>query len=357
MRTGILYVAAALYAVYRLVRFHPACNQAYAAWLKLTPWTAGKPLPLGPVHPVWQDTVVLAVLGVLAAWRGQAEPWLPAVAFGLVYLGGMTLLLAATQVSTACLVLGFLWPALALPSLSAWWLGLLVLAIIAVIWWGHQKSLRMFPWRLDSASVRLSSRSPETQLQTNVPGLSNHLVTRTFTALGWPYRVLSPKVEGFSVSTLDSFFISLTLGWWFFCASLRVGIPSLPEVILMFAILAAFIRFAIYTSGLAPAFSVRGRIVTGRFIVPGFDKVLVTPLIAVAVAGLGGILIRCSGSWYPVVQCLVIGGVCFVLLSGRPTLKNWILTGEHRYRRPGQRSIRQEVRLMSYSSATSSPRA
>src|SRR5689334_8276086 len=51
IRTGLLAGAAGAYAIYRIWRFHPACNHAYAAWLKLSPWTANRPLPLGPVHP------------------------------------------------------------------------------------------------------------------------------------------------------------------------------------------------------------------------------------------------------------------------------------------------------------------
>ncbi|HEY9508324.1 MAG TPA: hypothetical protein VIV82_00535, partial [Verrucomicrobiae bacterium] len=45
--SSVLILAAGTYAVFRIWRFHPACNHAYAAWLKLSPWTAERPLPLG----------------------------------------------------------------------------------------------------------------------------------------------------------------------------------------------------------------------------------------------------------------------------------------------------------------------
>src|SRR5438309_488176 len=48
IRAGILAGAAGCYAIYRLWRFHPACHQGYAVWLKSSPWTADKGLPLGP---------------------------------------------------------------------------------------------------------------------------------------------------------------------------------------------------------------------------------------------------------------------------------------------------------------------
>ena len=74
IRTTILVIATIAYAFHRLWRFHPACNQAYAAWLKSTPWTANKPLPLGPVHWVWQDAVVLGTLTAIAIWHAGVRP-------------------------------------------------------------------------------------------------------------------------------------------------------------------------------------------------------------------------------------------------------------------------------------------
>jgi len=45
VRAGILGTAAGFYGLYRLWRFHPACNSAYTGWLKTSPWTPRKPLP------------------------------------------------------------------------------------------------------------------------------------------------------------------------------------------------------------------------------------------------------------------------------------------------------------------------
>ena len=95
-RNFILAMAAGCYAVYRLVRFHPVCNRGYRAWMTLSPWTADKPLPLGPVHLVWQDAIVIGALTTIAGWHAHVNPLLPAGVFGLVYGGGMTLLLGIT---------------------------------------------------------------------------------------------------------------------------------------------------------------------------------------------------------------------------------------------------------------------
>ncbi|MGD1086853.1 MAG: hypothetical protein ABSA47_19120, partial [Verrucomicrobiota bacterium] len=66
--------AAALHVLCRLVRFHPALNLRYASWLALSPWTAARPLPIGPIHPVWQDAAVLAILAALARWQAHIDP-------------------------------------------------------------------------------------------------------------------------------------------------------------------------------------------------------------------------------------------------------------------------------------------
>lgn len=132
IRAGILGVAAACYAIFRIWRFHPACNQRYSAWLIATPWTWHKTLPLGPVHPVWQDAVVLGVLAGLARWHAQVDLLIPVIAFGLVYLVFLSCLLAATRTWLPALVLGFLWPSLLLPSVPGW-PGLMIIAAIILV--------------------------------------------------------------------------------------------------------------------------------------------------------------------------------------------------------------------------------
>src|SRR6185503_4170890 len=73
-RTMVLVFAAGSYALYRLWRFHPALNHGYAAWLSISPWTAHKPLPLGPTHLAWQDAVVIGLLAGFAKWHAAVSP-------------------------------------------------------------------------------------------------------------------------------------------------------------------------------------------------------------------------------------------------------------------------------------------
>ena len=63
-KTGLVALSgflAAMYAFYRVWTFHPALRPGYCQWLCGTPWTSRKALPLGPVHLVWQDLLLLAI--------------------------------------------------------------------------------------------------------------------------------------------------------------------------------------------------------------------------------------------------------------------------------------------------------
>lgn len=119
----------------------------------------------------------------------------------------------------------------------------------------------------------------------------------------------------------------MLLGWWTYCAIVGFEFPSSPATILVFAAFATLVRFVVYCSGLGPSFKLWGRLASGRIIVPGFDQVVVTSLIVLAMATAGGVAIRHSGSWYPVASACVVGLLWFTLLGGGPTMRKWILTG------------------------------
>jgi hypothetical protein len=325
----ILGGAAVFYALYRLFRFHPACNWPYAAWLRSSPWTANQPLPLGPVHPVWQDAAVIGVLMVIAKCHARIDPVLPVVAFGLTYLIVMTILMAITRNWPSFLALGFLWPTLMLPCVEGWPTIILVVLLILVIWQGHRKSLRTFPWPFLSKPniTKAASERFGLNFELRVDKLSGGP-----SYLGWPYLVLSPKSERRPITTSISFLMSSLAGWWTYCVIKSSEMESLPELILVFALLSAVIRLAIYCSSIAPPFNVWGRIASGRIVLPGFDKVFLTPLAVVLIGVVGGMAIRRSGLWYAVTESCVIALLWFVLFTGGPTLRNWILTGQLRFR-------------------------
>ena len=71
-------------------------------------------------------------------WTAALAEMAPVV-FGLVYLAAMTLLLAVTRTWIPCLLLGFIWPAPALPVMRGWPTVGIIAALVAVIWYGHRK--------------------------------------------------------------------------------------------------------------------------------------------------------------------------------------------------------------------------
>jgi hypothetical protein len=347
LRCGVLAGMAGLYAIYRLVRFHPACNQGYGMWLKLTPWTAEKPLPLGPVHVVWQDVAMLTLMIAIGWFDGHASPLWVAVAFGSIYLLGLTILLAVTRTWGFCLLLCFLWPALMLPSVRGVPMFVVVGVMFNVAWLGHERSLRSFPWKFLAVTNRPAVTSGLTgvQIELRIPGLTDMASNTMRGSVGWPLIRLGPKLDYYSVSTRAGLLWSLLMGWWTSCFSSGLQTPSFAGFVIAFAVFGALTRFVIYCTPVTPPFSFPARIVSGRLILPGFDRVFVTPMVCVIAGILGAALIRHSGSFYVVVESCVVGLLWLILLNGKPTVKNWLLTGYHRYSVPRiPRGARQAFR-------------
>jgi hypothetical protein len=341
IRGFLIEGAAGAYAVFRLWRFHPACNAAYRDWLRLSPWTAGKPLPAGPVHLVWQDAAVIGALTAINFWHTGLDPFRPAIAFGFTYLVGLTFLLGATRRWWHCLALGFLWPSLMLPELAGDPQAAVLAAIVAVIWHGHRQSLRAFPWEFLKPANR--PMMPIAQMEIRIEPVSGPAAAGARFNLGWPFMVLSPKTCPMSVSLPSTVAWSCLVGWWTFCTIKFAQADPGPEFILVLAIPAAFLRVATFCSNVVPPFNLWGRIVSGRIIVPGFDRVFLTPLAAVLAAILGVIVVHRAGSWYPTAEGGVIAVVVCLVLGGGPSLRNWVLTGELRFRSPNRSSSNKQM--------------
>src|SRR5262249_52085445 len=64
---AILVIGTLSYAAWRVQAYHPLYLPPYQTGLAGTPWTSRQPLPLGPVHLVPQDVLLVAAV-VLSAW-------------------------------------------------------------------------------------------------------------------------------------------------------------------------------------------------------------------------------------------------------------------------------------------------
>jgi hypothetical protein len=319
----ILCTFSVVYAVYRVTGFHPLTLPSYARWLVTTPWTSAKPLPLGPIHLVTQDVLILAG-GVLLAWPvNRLQAFAVAGLFLLVYLIGLAGTLWLTGEKFFAYVVGFgaglmLHLVVNLPAFGA-----ATLATYGIAFWGLRRVLARFPW--GPLPLTFTSKLEKGKYQVGSE------------ELGWPFRVLAPKSVGFQgIQTQDAFFFSLLAGWFFYVVSwlLMAAKDSKPEhaeyalyIFLTFLIPG---RFLIYLSGHLPPISFLGRVALGRWIIPKFDQIFLAPFLALLVGcslpaffGLVGI--------EPILASSLTLSLClFTLLGMGPSLKGWRLTGHHR---------------------------
>lgn len=337
----LLVLAAISYAIFRLVRFHPAFNIRYAAWMRNVPWTPDKPLPLGPIFLVWQDAAILSILCFLA-WRAHFDFTIPLIAFAILYVLGLHIALLVSHTWTHAFLMGFLWPSFFVTNGNGIAIFCIFAALYAVAWLGVRRSLRAFPWKRNEPDVLrdLPADNKKSLLTIEIRLSDNQLSTQTLN-LGWPFYALSPKPLFSSIRTATSLFISLLVGWWVYCATAGMDILLNSALIMLFAVIASFIRTIMYCVGLCTPFNVWGRLATGRFIVPGFDRVFITPLTVIGVAIACNIAISDMHIWSHATGACTVGFLLFMELAGGPTMRNWRLTGQFRHRpitlRPYQR--------------------
>ncbi len=309
---------AILLARYRVVAFHPYFGADYLRWLKATPWTVDKPLPVGPVELVPQD--VLAVGGLMLL--SLAQPQTESIEMLNVFLFAHLLWIVATFWKTGVpgfgyvglLLLGFVPRLWAKP-----WLDLAVLtAIYLVVHEGLWRSLARFPWVTEGSS--------------NERNLALRQEQEFGPACGWPHdRFLRDVKMARWIDRGDALLISMLVGWWAYALEdwIFTRIES-PVMAFLFVQIVMMQRGTLYFRGYAPPISLGGRIATFRWIIPGYDRAFLAFLLALlsfpAVVLVGTSLGMNPRQCNPVIAALVV----FFTLSTPPTLRNWRLTGRHR---------------------------
>jgi hypothetical protein len=320
----LVHLATILYAIHRVVSFHPALNTEYRNWLKTTPWTSRYPLPVGPVQLVAQDVLVIGALAALA-WARHPEISPPHLILRFLFV--YELLLAFTF----C-VLHMVWFAYAI----VFGLGLIVLfwptpqialavaaAFYLVAFVGLRRALDNFEsWELDWISE-----------QTTLVMGQDALDRVRKNILGWPFDIIRPRDVAVSIAYRDGLMLSLLLGWWMYVILQRVNPQARFGANFILVFIAQFAvagRIGTYCWGYAPPISLWGRIFTLRWIIPGYDYVFLAPLLAAGVTGAG---ISVQTLWKAPVEFAApatLALLFIVTLTSAPTLDRWRLTGKHR---------------------------
>jgi hypothetical protein len=326
IRWSVVIAGAAVLGLSRFY-FHPAYRREYRTWLACTPWTMAKPLPLGPVHLIPQDALIVVALMFLMLSTGKVL-LLPAFAFLFAYELAMAMTLFITGQRWAayglvfCLSFG-VW----FVQIEAWGL-VVVMLVYPLAYWAHMQCLTRFPWpKVDFAKEPLLA--PFTNIGTAFVE-SNHAKNQR---LGFPFEYLSPKQNVPSISVAEGTAISLLAGVWAHACLANAPTAEARTAISFFTCIApvtavTVVRLALYCGVYWPPISVFGRLTTGRFIIPRYDRVFVAPLIASIVSIPGCLLFQETSPVWGMPLVLTLG--LWLNLNLGPKLLDWRLTGGHR---------------------------
>jgi len=324
----IIHAAVIAYAIYRVMAFHPVFNSEYRGWLETTPWTSRLPLPVGPVHLVPQDALILGILCGLA-WLGHpgTDLLVLLLKFLFFYELCMGLSFASLRMPWHAYVNGF-----GLGFLCLWWNTPIValktaVALYSISFLGLRRALLHFhEW---SDGGWLGDRQFHTlSLEKKIDLMKQRI-------LGWPFDVLRPKEIAPTLKYRDGIMLSLLVGWWAFVVIHRIKevAHDLTPVMIMVGFACQIIlavRLATYCWGYLPPISIWGRILTLRWIIPGYDRVFVAPLAGLLITVF---TLTAFNHWQIPVDISAPATLTLVLLSTLnlgPSLTAWRLTGKHR---------------------------
>jgi hypothetical protein len=318
-----LRIGAFLLGAYRAIAFHPYFRPNYLRWLKGTPWTVDKPLPLGPVELVPEDALSLGLLALL----GSTLPDFTALYVVNLFLFAHILVSIFTFWKTgamgyaycALLLLGFI------PQLWRWqWVDFAILVVIyLIVHEGLWRALRKFPWQTEGFVRDLGLVTDPTMRNAN-------------TSCGWSFDRLHRDIRmATGINRFDALFGCMLGSWWLFSAISLIADPREHGLVSAIVVIptivgAAVARLLIYARGCWPPISLWGRIRTFRWIIPAYDQIFVGPICSI----LGGFLVLSLMKYrvIPVEVCYPLaGGVAvFLALISPPTLKRFRLVGQHR---------------------------
>jgi hypothetical protein len=355
---GLLLLLMQVYGVYRVIRFHPRLRPGYAAWLRSLPWSPPDPLPLGPVHLVWVDALVFAVLGGLTYWI-YPRPLtllqvLPFIALGSLTFYSLALLLGTLRQTVHVVIVAALLPLLLYPQPRPLQAGLVMLAIYLVLWHAHRRDMAAFPLE----PIRADRRQDDLEEAVD-RGLLHGL-----------YIVSGPEHRARGRTWADVLCKCALAAWWAHVivalmadefrtdwqnVAAQMARPGMANVLRFFwTILYVFLfvsRLWVYLNGHLPPTNWRGRLLRGRLIIPGYDVVFIAPACLVAFGLWGPMALQALAVPPQALPALSVFVLMLIALGMGPSRQRWQWLAPHRlvvpmqWGKPAQQRSRDEIVL------------
>ncbi len=332
----LLILATIGLGVYRAMVCHPYFRMGYLGWLRSTPWTVKKPLPLGPAELIPTDGLAVGGLALLGTHLPQFTSFYVINKFLFIHMIVIALTFWRTQVAVfgycALFFLGFVPQFWQRP-----WVAFLLLATIYVfVHEGLWRTFKRFPWPTPGALVDISLLMMGEVTHDPSVTLSDPNYRMIVPLCGWPFNRLHRDIRrARGVNRLDALLGSMLSAWWLWSVLSKIDDPLDRRGCFLLALFSAIFiapgfRLATYRWGCRPPISLWGRIATFRWVIPGYDQVFVGPICS---------LLGCFAALYflrylliPFEARLTVAAGVTVLLSliTPPRLRRWRLTGQHR---------------------------
>jgi hypothetical protein len=337
-----LAISGLAYGALRVWHTHPQTNEDLRKMLAAAPWCWPRPLPFGPVRLTLQDAVaVVASTWWTALLLGSLWPSAMFVAVMLIaYCWMVASVCSATEVPAAATGIALCGAGMVAFALTPWLAGLFLLIAAAIAWWGIGGSLRRFHFW--SGQLDDDRRIPE--------GWTWSGESKSKQSLGWPHGVLNPIRRGPVMPTSTAALHCLLLGCWIWavCHLASTWIASVPTTEMDFSgydvrpwyavptivgWLLALLRLFVYVFSVRPPLNLAGRIWNRRYILPGYDEVVLVPLL-LAVLGPAMSMVGLRAA-LPLEWFLSVTTASLLLLATGigPTLEEWQLTSRAHLRR------------------------
>jgi hypothetical protein len=331
-------VMAGYYGYSRAQHFHPLLNSAYGEWLYDQPWIHPQPLPMGPWHFVWQDVLFVALLALVASVGGFAFP---------LYFD--TTPLNCSLLIVALFLSGYVWTTFVNAALChEKYAGLGVPLIYTSLLWVWQYRLMVAALLLAAAGLaHFSARRMLVNFHQVLPWRAGSLSDRyslTQEGTGWPYDRLVLRVRNPIVSLEQAVSLSVVAGW---CAATVAHIPYLVQgsrrmspstydellsathsMLWFLSIMLVVARGSHYFRGMRMPISLLGRIATGNWIIPRFDRVLLPLVVLLLIGGLVPTLLTRLRAPLEVAAGVTVLLLVLVTLGMGPTLHDWWHAGD-----------------------------